>query len=297
MVVGLVAPAEPAGGRPSRWSWPLAPPHPVVRAFSAPATPYGPGHRGVDLGGTPGEAVFAAGGGTVVFAGPVGGRPVVSLAHDSGLRTTYEPVEPVVHAGSPVRRGDLIGTLVAGHEGCPVIACLHWGARRGLDYVNPIRLVAPGRVRLLPLTPVTEPRRITGSHIGPGFDPVIAGFPDRDESVDPLPFAGVGRVSRWESSLEVEVRRAEHRLGARSPPIPKGIGLLQTRSPRPGEQPQRADVWSALGESGSSRARQGRRNRREDPPPYQGLVVAGSVGLPATDGCCDLVEVVSPTAR
>lgn len=162
LVTALIAPAEPAAGLPGRYVWPLAPPHPVVRAFSAPATPYGPGHRGVDLGGTAGEAVFAAGDGTVVFAGPVGGRPVVSLAHDGGLRTTYEPVQPVVHAGSPVGRGQQIGTLLAGHEGCPVAACLHWGARRGLDYVNPVRLVASGRVRLLPLTPVVEPRRTTG---------------------------------------------------------------------------------------------------------------------------------------
>ncbi|WNV89877.1 M23 family metallopeptidase [Umezawaea sp. Da 62-37] len=142
-----------AGARPGRYAWPLAAPHPVVRVFSAPTTPYGPGHRGVDLGGTAGEAVFAAGDGTVVFAGPIGGRQVVSLAHGDGLRTTYEPVEPLVRAGSAVRRGERIGTLLAGHEGCPVAACLHWGARRGVDYVNPLRLVTAGRVRLLPLAP------------------------------------------------------------------------------------------------------------------------------------------------
>ncbi|HEX5404843.1 MAG TPA: M23 family peptidase, partial [Pseudonocardiaceae bacterium] len=34
-----------------RFHWPLAPPHPVLRPFQAPSTPYGPGHRGVDLGG------------------------------------------------------------------------------------------------------------------------------------------------------------------------------------------------------------------------------------------------------
>ncbi|KOV84376.1 hypothetical protein ADL03_17825, partial [Nocardia sp. NRRL S-836] len=33
----------------TRYSWPLPPPHPVVRAFLAPTSPFGPGHRGVDL--------------------------------------------------------------------------------------------------------------------------------------------------------------------------------------------------------------------------------------------------------
>ncbi|MEO6086303.1 MAG: M23 family metallopeptidase [Umezawaea sp.] len=270
MVAMLVAPAEPAGGRPSRWVWPLAAPHPVVRAFSAPATPYGPGHRGVDLGGTPGEAVFAAGGGTVVFAGPVGGRPVVSLAHDSGLRTTYEPVEPVVRAGSPVRRGDPIGTLVAGHVGCPVVACLHWGARRGMDYVNPIRLVASGRVRLLPLTPVTEPRRIAGSHTGPGFDPIIAGLPDRGGSVGSLPVSGVARrwrtgISHWESSPAVEVRRAGHRSGARPLPNLGAIALWRTRSPLLGRSRSRPTSDRCSGEPRAP-ARDGRSPEPPEPP-------------------------------
>ena len=163
-----VHPAEsrtaPAGA-PVRYGWPLAAPHPVVRTFSAPATPYGSGHRGVDLGGTAGEPVLAAGDGTVVFAGQLFDRPVVSIDHQGGLRTTYEPVEPIVRTGNRVRRGEQIGTLQAGHAGCPTTACLHWGARRGQEYVNPIRLVSPGRVRLLPLPPPGEPARTRAAQI------------------------------------------------------------------------------------------------------------------------------------
>ena len=246
LIAALIAPAEPAAGRvgrPGQYAWPLAPPHPVVRAFSAPATPYGPGHRGVDLGGTVGEAVFAAGGGTVVFAGPVGGRPVVSLAHDSGLRTTYEPVEPVVHAGSTIRRGDLIGTLLAGHDGCPAVACLHWGARRGLDYVNPIRLVTSSRVRLLPLTPVAKPllpltpvakpllpltsvakpHWSTGTKPDFGFASIGTGLPgdDRDAA------AGFAPVHRFAVLGEHPPLRAGRQPGARSPPNPAQRGLRQ----------------------------------------------------------------------
>jgi murein DD-endopeptidase MepM/ murein hydrolase activator NlpD len=95
--------------------------------------------------------VRAAGDGVVAFAGMVAGRPVVSVDHADGLRTTYEPVTPVVASGQAVRRGDPLGTLVPGHEGCPVAACLHWGLRRGGTYLDPLSLLRPPRVRLLPL--------------------------------------------------------------------------------------------------------------------------------------------------
>jgi murein DD-endopeptidase MepM/ murein hydrolase activator NlpD len=75
---------------------------------------------------------------------------VVSVAHADGLRTTYEPVQPTVAAGLPVARGTPLGMLVAGHAGCPVDACLHWGLRRGTAYLDPLSLLRPPRVRLLP---------------------------------------------------------------------------------------------------------------------------------------------------
>ena len=94
--------------------------------------------------------MLAAGDGVVVFAGMVAGRPVVSIDHAGGLRTTYEPVDPSVGAGQAVARGSPIGTLTAGHEGCPAAACLHWGLRRGETYLDPLLLLVV-RVRLLPL--------------------------------------------------------------------------------------------------------------------------------------------------
>jgi murein DD-endopeptidase MepM/ murein hydrolase activator NlpD len=94
--------------------------------------------------------VLAAGDGVVVFAGRVAGRPVVSVDHAGGLRTTYEPVDAVVGAGQPVARGSPIGTLAAGHAGCPVAACLHWGLRRGETYFDPLALLRRPQVRLLP---------------------------------------------------------------------------------------------------------------------------------------------------
>jgi murein DD-endopeptidase MepM/ murein hydrolase activator NlpD len=132
------------------FSWPLDPPHQVLRPFEAPAGPYGPGHRGVDLGGTPGQQVRAAAAGTVVFAGQVAGRGVISVDHADGLRTTYEPVAPQVTAGQRVAAGDVLGQLMPGHPGCTAAACLHWGVRRGGEYLDPLGLFGTGRVRLLP---------------------------------------------------------------------------------------------------------------------------------------------------
>ncbi|WP_246085942.1 M23 family metallopeptidase [Pseudonocardia hydrocarbonoxydans] len=120
--------------------------------FRAPEHAYGPGHRGVDLAGVPGQPVLAARGGTVVFAGAVGGRPLVSVQHDDGLRTTYEPVEPAVTTGQVVPAGAVLGSLAPDHPGCPDPACLHWGARRDRTvYVDPLVLLLPPRVRLLPV--------------------------------------------------------------------------------------------------------------------------------------------------
>lgn len=122
----------------------------VLRAFSAPQTPYGPGHLGVDLRAGPGEPVGAAGPGVVQFAGPVAGRGVVVVAHPDGVRTEYEPVRPLVLVGSHVRAGEPIGVLAGRHTGCAA-ACLHWGARRAEVYLDPLALLRPlGPVVLLP---------------------------------------------------------------------------------------------------------------------------------------------------
>ncbi|CMN41007.1 M23 peptidase domain-containing protein [Mycobacterium tuberculosis] len=119
--------AAPAHADDSRLGWPLRPPPAVVRQFDAASPNWNPGHRGVDLAGRPGQPVYAAGSATVVFAGLLAGRPVVSLAHPGGLRTSYEPVVAQVRVGQPVSAPTVIGALAAGHPGCQAAACLHWG--------------------------------------------------------------------------------------------------------------------------------------------------------------------------
>ena len=133
------------------FGWPVSPPR-VMRRFDPPPRPWLAGHRGVDLAAAPSAAVLSAGAGTVVFAGEVAGRGVVSVAHPGGLRTTYEPVTSTVAVGDRLALGDPIGRLAAGHPGCAASACLHWGLRRDDLYLDPLALLGLGRVRLLPLS-------------------------------------------------------------------------------------------------------------------------------------------------
>ena len=147
--------AFPAAAGDVRLDWPLRPAPAVVRGFDAPSPNWRPGHRGVDLAGRPGQPVYAAGDATVVFAGLLAGRPVVSLVHPGGLHTSYEPVAAAVRVGQQVSTQTVIGTLLAGHDGCRGAACLHWGAMwgpaSGADYVDPLGLLKSTAVRLKPL--------------------------------------------------------------------------------------------------------------------------------------------------
>ena len=143
--------AVPVVGSPT-WVWPVDGPRAVGRPFAPPASRYGSGHRGADLVSTPGALVRAAGAGRVSYAGLLAGRGVVVVVHGA-LRTTYEPVTAAVRVGSEVAGGQALGRLESGHPACPAPACLHWGLRRGEDYLDPVRLVRAGPVRLLPPGP------------------------------------------------------------------------------------------------------------------------------------------------
>ena len=158
-----VAAGAPQGSDPVG-EWPLRPLPEVVTAFDPPAGPYGAGHRGVDLRGSPGQVVRAALAGTVSYAGPLAGRGVVVVSHGT-TRTTYEPVTASVSRGDPVAIGSPIGSLQLPGSHCFPRACLHWGWIEGAStYLDPLRLVGAGPVRLLPLwsdLPVRSPPTTT----------------------------------------------------------------------------------------------------------------------------------------
>ena len=138
------ADADPVG------VWPLVPEPEVVRGFDPPDDPWGAGHRGVDLLGSAGQVVRSALPGTVSWAGLLAGRGVVVVDHGS-TRTTYEPVDATVSAGDRVDAGDRIGRLSPVGSHCLPRTCLHWGWIDGETYLDPLRLVGAGPVRLLPL--------------------------------------------------------------------------------------------------------------------------------------------------
>lgn len=132
--------------------WPLDPRPVVARGLELPSMEWGAGHRGVDLMATDGAAVRAAVGGTVTFTGSVAGVPIVVVSHGE-TRTTYEPVVASVAAGSQVEAGSIIGALQLADSHCFPSACLHWGLLRGDEYLDPLSLLGPRTVRLLPLEP------------------------------------------------------------------------------------------------------------------------------------------------
>jgi murein DD-endopeptidase MepM/ murein hydrolase activator NlpD len=115
------------------WVWPTQGPQVVLRDFQAPATPWGAGHRGLDLAASS-ERVVAPVSGVVSFSGIVADRGVITITTDEGWLVSMEPVQSVVSVGERVAKGQLIAVLVAGH--C-VGLCVHLGLRVEGLYLSP----------------------------------------------------------------------------------------------------------------------------------------------------------------
>jgi murein DD-endopeptidase MepM/ murein hydrolase activator NlpD len=137
------------------YAWPVQ--GPVIRGFEPPATPYSSGHRGIDIGCPFGTELHAANDGVVAFAGWVGGSLFISIDHPDGVRTTYSWLSSVsVKAKQAVARGEVIGATGHGH---PEITDphLHFGARVGSTYIDPMLLLEGGSVvGLIHLAPMPD---------------------------------------------------------------------------------------------------------------------------------------------
>ncbi len=135
------------------WPWPVA--GPVVRAFDPPASPYGTGHRGIDIGAPFGSVVRAPAPGVVYFAGRIGANVFLGVDHGAGLRTTYSWLSGLlVVKGETVVAGQAIAYTGWGHPGDPAPS-LHFGVKLGGAYVDPLAYLLPIQVsdliRLAPL--------------------------------------------------------------------------------------------------------------------------------------------------
>lgn len=173
---------EPSVARSGTWQAPV--PLRVLRPFVSTPTPWAAGHRGVDLAASPGTPVAAAGAGTVVYAGWLVDRPLVSIDHGAGLRTTYEPVHPRVRRGQVIAGGTIVGVVDTHRVGSatshPPCRCLHWGLRRGTVYLDPLTLLA--RPILKPVTHAG--RSIAGLRARVGLVEAAAQAFDRHVRVD-----------------------------------------------------------------------------------------------------------------
>jgi murein DD-endopeptidase MepM/ murein hydrolase activator NlpD len=147
---------EPVGFAPApggTWAWPVH--GPVIRGFDPPDTPFGGGHRGIDIAVAPGTPILAAEAGTVSFAGRVGGELFVTIVHGGGLSSTYSWISSTtVRKGELVSRARPIGTTGTGPPGAS-LPHLHLGAKFDGEYVDPLLLLAPvgvqDLIRLVPL--------------------------------------------------------------------------------------------------------------------------------------------------
>ncbi len=120
--------------------------------------PYAAGHRGIDVRAS-GGIVSRTGGRRRALRGVVVDRPVLSIRHPGGLISSYEPVEIALTAGEAVRRGDVIGTVVAGHCASD---CLHFGVRLDGQYVSPLNYLGGSRTPCCcrPAEPFRSPTRV-----------------------------------------------------------------------------------------------------------------------------------------
>jgi hypothetical protein len=86
----------------------------------------------------------------------VGGSLFISIDHEDGVRTTYSWLSGIsVSEGDAVLREQPIGQTGQGHPGS-ITPHLHFGARVGDTYIDPMLLLEPGgvagRIHLAPLT-------------------------------------------------------------------------------------------------------------------------------------------------
>jgi murein DD-endopeptidase MepM/ murein hydrolase activator NlpD len=136
------------------WTWPLT--GPVIHGFEPPTSPFGAGHRGIDIAAPVGTPVRSAEAGTVTFAGKVAGHLFVTVDHGGGLVSTYSWVSEVLVAKNDVvANGETIALSGTGHPGV-LPEHLHFGVKLNGAYVDPLVYLAPGSVvDLIRLAPIS----------------------------------------------------------------------------------------------------------------------------------------------
>jgi murein DD-endopeptidase MepM/ murein hydrolase activator NlpD len=151
-VFGGSGPASAAG----TWPWPVT--GPVIRGYDPPNSPYGSGHRGIDIGAAYGTPIVAPAAGTVSFSGKVGGYLFLTIQHGGGVASIYSWVSALsVKKNDVVRAGQVVALTGQGHPGSDVTH-LHFAVKLNGAYVNPLDYLSAGSVvGLIRLVPVPAP--------------------------------------------------------------------------------------------------------------------------------------------
>jgi hypothetical protein len=179
------------------WSWPVT--GPVVRGYDPPDSPYGSGHRGIDIAAAIGSVVLAPDGGVVTFAGKVGGRLFLTIDHGGGVTSTCSWLTSVlVRKNDRVTRDQPVATTGWGHTDLTV-PHLHFGVRLDGAYVDPLAyLSAPSVSTMIRLAPLDAPALMaTGRMTGLAYPStprfarlagrrIVGGARARDDFVEPL---------------------------------------------------------------------------------------------------------------
>jgi murein DD-endopeptidase MepM/ murein hydrolase activator NlpD len=108
-----------------------------------PVLGYTRAHEGVDYGAPTGTPIWAVGDGQVKLAGWNGGcGKTVILRHRNGYETVYCHLSGIaVSTGKPVSQKQIIGYV--GATGLATGPHLHYGVKRGGNYMNPLQLQVP----------------------------------------------------------------------------------------------------------------------------------------------------------
>lgn len=113
-------------------AWPTAGPVTSPYGFR-----WGRLHQGIDIGAPPGQPIVAAAGGTVFFAGTMGGYGLLTLIdHHDGRVTAYAHQTSFAVTGGSVSRGQVIGYV--GSTGFSTGPHLHFEVRVNGVAVDPM---------------------------------------------------------------------------------------------------------------------------------------------------------------
>ncbi len=189
------------------WVWPIV--GAVTRGYDPPGTPYGSGHRGIDIGAPQGTPIHAPAPGRVTFSGKVGGALFLTIDHGGGVASTYSWASTLLaKKGDVVAAGDVVALSGFGHPGGSV-SCLHFGVKLNggsvatMDYLGPTDL--SGMIRLAPLQ--GTPAAAAGPALG--WVSVAAG---RSESQPP-------RMTRLWGSPSIDHPLVLPARSSRAPPL------------------------------------------------------------------------------